>query len=127
MKFDIFRLSNSFEHVHDKILHQYNVVGFDRSLFGMPLDKQLDKLVLPREFIQDLPQFDNIIELNKIDASLGFKLVEEQQFGKLIDSLWDPRMVKPLKELQKEYKERLNEQKKDKNQQREAVTTTIEI
>ena len=108
-----------FEHVHDKILHQYNVVGFDRSLFGMPLDKQLDKLVLPREFIQDLPQFDNIIELNKIDASLGFKLVEEQQFGKLIDSLWDPRMVKPLKELQKEYKERLNEQKKDKNQQLE--------
>lgn len=85
----------------------------------MPLDKQLDKLVLPREFIQDLPQFDNIIELNKIDASLGFKLVEEQQFGKLIDSLWDPRMVKPLKELQKEYKERLNEQKKDKNQQLE--------
>ena len=70
----------------------------------MPLDKQLDKLVLPREFIQDLPQFDNIIELNKIDASLGFKLVEEQQFGKLIDSLWDPRMVKPLKELQKNIK-----------------------
>lgn len=106
-----------FEHVHDKILHQYNVVGYDRSLFGMPLHQQQqknkDRLVLPREFIQDLPQFDNIIELNKIDAALGFKLVEEKQSGKLVDSLWDPRMVKPLKELQKEYQERFNEQKKN--------------
>lgn len=80
------------EYVNDKFKHPYNVVGFDRSLIGMPLrpNTMEKKTVLPREFVQDLPVFDSKINLKKFDLNFTEK-------DGCINI--DPTFVTPLKEL----------------------------
>lgn len=55
----------------------YNVIGFDRSLIGMPLrrfesSQNMNEPVasLPQEFIEDLPTFGDTISVQKFDADI---------------------------------------------------------
>ncbi|CAK9441775.1 uncharacterized protein LODBEIA_P56430 [Lodderomyces beijingensis] len=84
--------SASYEYISDKMKHPYNVVGFDRSLTGMPLRRleNVEAGVYPREFIQDLPAFDNKIQLKKLDLN----------FPEIDSSInIDPAIATPLKDL----------------------------
>ncbi|EER33885.1 predicted protein [Candida tropicalis MYA-3404] len=83
------------EHVSDKLNHPYNVVGFDRSLFGFPLQKERLERVFPREFIQDLPTFGDTVTLKKMDVNL------EPRDNFVLDL--SPSQAIPLQELVDKY------------------------
>lgn len=62
----------------------YNVVGFDKSISGIPLDKDLALPAHPREFIQDLSSFSQKVPIHKND--LDFIEPDEQSFS--FDANW---------------------------------------
>ncbi|KAI5956441.1 hypothetical protein KGF54_000916 [Candida jiufengensis] len=78
-----------YEYINDKMKYPYNVVGFDRSLIGVPLRK-MDSNIYPREFIQDLPSFGDKINVKKFDLNFT------EKDGSINI---DPSRVTPLKEL----------------------------
>ncbi|RCK57574.1 hypothetical protein Cantr_06678 [Candida viswanathii] len=82
-----------FEHLYDRRYYPYNVPGFDRSIFGMLLGNAIDEKAFPREFIQDLPSFGNIITLKKRDARPGKQEMSDS------DILLNPEKVIPLQDV----------------------------
>ncbi|KAI5964311.1 uncharacterized protein KGF55_002253 [Candida pseudojiufengensis] len=79
-----------YEYINDKMKLPYNVVGFDRSLIGLPIRENLDSKIYPREFIQDLPSYSNKINVKKFDLNF----MEKDGSINI-----DPNRVTSLKEL----------------------------
>ncbi|CAI5760060.1 unnamed protein product [Candida verbasci] len=77
----------------DEKITNYNVVGFDKSLMGMPL-RNTSKL-LPKELVQDLQFKDNIIELKKFDVNVSLGMDPFDRSKNI-----DPKKNLTVKEIQ---------------------------
>ncbi|EMG46475.1 hypothetical protein G210_3276 [Candida maltosa Xu316] len=98
--------STIYEHISEGALYPYNVLGFDKSLAGLPLSQEPMKKVYPREFVQDLAQpGSTTIHLKKYDVN--------PQNSRAYDPNLDPRNIIPLKYLTQKSRKNTRDTRRD--------------